>query len=66
MTENGDPLENVIAERVNGIIKEEYLDDYKVDNIKEVKKVTKVHTHSLTVFSPRFNVLSLLHLCSVF
>jgi putative transposase len=25
MTENGDPLENAIAERVNGIIKEEYL-----------------------------------------
>ena len=25
MTENGDPLENAIAERVNGILKEEYL-----------------------------------------
>lgn len=25
MTENGDPLENAIAERVNGIIKNEYL-----------------------------------------
>jgi len=33
MTENGDPLENAIAERVNGIIKEEYLNDYQVDNI---------------------------------
>lgn len=39
MTENGDPLENAIAERVNGIIKEEYLQDYKVNNIKEAKKV---------------------------
>ena len=39
MTENGDPLENAIAERVNGIIKEEYLIDYKVNNIKEAKKV---------------------------
>lgn len=39
MTENGDPLENAIAERVNGIIKEEYLFDYKVKNIKEAKKV---------------------------
>lgn len=35
MTENGDPLENAIAERVNGIIKEEYLNDYQVDNIEE-------------------------------
>ncbi len=39
MTEKGDPLENAIAERVNGIIKDEYLIDYKVDNIKEAKKV---------------------------
>lgn len=39
MTENGDPLENAIAERVNGIIKEEYLQDYTVRNIKEAKKV---------------------------
>ena len=27
MTENGDPLENPIAERVNGILKDEYLND---------------------------------------
>ncbi len=39
MTENGDPLENAIAERVNGIIKEEYLQDYTVRNIKDAKKV---------------------------
>ena len=38
MTENGDPLENAIAERVNGIIKEEYLQDYKVKNINEAKQ----------------------------
>lgn len=39
MTENGDPLENAIAERVNGIIKEEYLDAYQVNNIKEAKEL---------------------------
>ncbi|MDD3773572.1 MAG: IS3 family transposase [Weeksellaceae bacterium] len=39
MTENGDPLENAIAERVNGIIKEEYLDAYEVNNIKEAKEL---------------------------
>ncbi len=39
VTENGDPLENAIAERVNGIIKEEYLDDYKIDDIQEAKEL---------------------------
>lgn len=39
MTENGDPLENAVAERVNGIIKEEYLQDYTVNTITEAKKV---------------------------
>lgn len=39
MTENGDPLENAIAERVNGIIKEEYLDDYQIEDIQEAKEL---------------------------
>jgi len=39
MTESGDPLENAIAERVNGIIKDEYLYNHEVTNIKEAKKV---------------------------
>lgn len=39
MTENGDPLENAIAERVNGIIKEEYLNDYHVENHQEAKEL---------------------------
>jgi transposase InsO family protein len=38
MTENGDPLENAIAERVNGIIKEEYLNDHQVDDFEEAKE----------------------------
>ncbi len=37
MTENGDPLENAIAERVNGIIKEEYLEHYRTTCLKEAK-----------------------------
>jgi transposase InsO family protein len=32
MTENGDPLENPIAERINGIIKNEYLKYYTITN----------------------------------
>jgi len=42
MTENGDPLENPVAERVNGIIKDEYLYAYEVSNIKEAKEVLAI------------------------
>lgn len=41
MTENGDPLENAIAERINGIIKNEYLKHYYVDNINDARKQLK-------------------------
>ncbi|HNF41937.1 MAG TPA: IS3 family transposase [Bacteroidia bacterium] len=41
MTENGDPLENAVAERINGIIKDEYLETYDIDNIKEAKGLLK-------------------------
>lgn len=41
MTENGDPLENAIAERVNGIIKDEYLDNYQVSNLKEAEELLR-------------------------
>jgi putative transposase len=37
MTENGDPLENAVAERINGIIKEEYLYNYDIDTLKEAQ-----------------------------
>lgn len=39
MTENGDPLENAIAERINGIIKGEYLFQYPINSIKEAQKI---------------------------
>lgn len=39
MTENGDPLENAIAERVNGIIKDEYLQDYTARNLVEAREI---------------------------
>lgn len=37
MTESGDPLENALAERINGIIKGEYLDAYEVSNIEQAR-----------------------------
>jgi putative transposase len=38
MTENGDPLENAIAERMNGILKEEYLRHDKPDNKEQANE----------------------------
>lgn len=39
MTENGDPLENALAERINGIIKGEYLDCYEMNSIQEANEL---------------------------
>lgn len=41
MTENGDPYENAIAERVNGILKTEWLYDMTLKNYAEAKHATK-------------------------
>jgi transposase InsO family protein len=38
MTENGDPLENPIAERINGIIKDEYLNRHHYGSTKELEE----------------------------
>lgn len=38
MTQSGDPLENAIAERVNGILKSEWLNDLRLNNLDECKK----------------------------
>jgi len=39
MTESGDPLENALAERINGIIKNEYLMHYKVENLQQATEL---------------------------
>ena len=43
MTENGDPLENALAERMNGIIKNEYLE------FESLKKSTAMQILQSTV-----------------
>jgi putative transposase len=53
MTENGDPLENAIAERINGILKDEYLNDevskqshLDMDRLKKtIDKYNKLRPH---------------------
>ncbi len=39
MTESGDPLENAIAERVNGIVKNEYLAHHSVNSLVQARLV---------------------------
>ena len=49
MTENGDPLENAIAERVNGILKGEWLNDLKLKSKEQaenqIKKIIYTYNH---------------------
>ncbi len=61
MTESGDPLENPVAERVNGIIKDEYLNRYQLTTIKQVQEkldeVVALYNHerphmSCSMFTP--------------
>jgi hypothetical protein len=40
MTESGDPLENAVAERVNGILKTEWIDDGKPETWQEAGFLT--------------------------
>lgn len=41
MTENGDPLENAVAERINGILKGEYLECYVIETFEEAEILLK-------------------------
>ena len=47
MTENGDPRENAIAERVNGILKTEWLNQMKLVSleqaISELKRIISIY-----------------------
>ena len=45
MTENGNPKDNAIAERVNGIIKNELLQGMRFKSIEEVKKAVDIAVH---------------------
>jgi len=45
MTQNGDPIENAIAERVNGILKNEYLEQMPNLNQEELDKIVKLYNN---------------------
>lgn len=61
MTENGDPLENAMAERINGIIKQEYLDLGQVNTteqaVEELDRAVALYNSgrphsSISMFTP--------------
>lgn len=41
MTQSGDPRDNAIAERVNGILKQEFLNHHEFETIEQVREVVK-------------------------
>jgi len=59
MTESGDPLENALAERVNGIIKEEYLETYDIGNLKDAKKLLKSVVELYNTERPHMSISNL-------
>lgn len=63
MTENGDPRENAIAERVNGILKDEWLNQMKLESrneaIKQLEQIILVYNQdrphsSLNMETPEY------------
>jgi putative transposase len=56
MTENGDPLENAIAERINGILKEEYLKHYEISTIEQAKPKLDLAVKLYNEQRPHFSI----------
>lgn len=56
MTTKGDPLENAIAERVNGILKGEYLFHYHLKDIKDVAKLLSRSVHLYNNHRPHLSI----------
>lgn len=50
MTENGDPLENAVAERINGILKTEWINEIKLKSLRsaifQVKGIIEIYNNS--------------------
>jgi hypothetical protein len=49
MTQNGDPLENALAERVNGILKEELLET-TYPNFTQAQVAISIYNHQIRVW----------------
>ena len=66
MTESGDPRDNAIAERINGILKNEYLYNYEIDNINKARElltsIVKLYNEERPHMSIGNNILNEVHL----
>lgn len=56
MTENGDPLENAVAERMNGILKEEYLKHGITENKEQAKLLLDRAIYLYNEHRPHFSI----------
>jgi transposase InsO family protein len=56
MTESGDPLDNAIAERINGIIKHEYLKHYGPSNLERATEILKQIVESYNERRPHLSI----------
>jgi len=56
MTENGDPRENAVAERINGIIKQEYLDGHQVNNADEARELVSAAVELYNTDRPHMSI----------
>jgi putative transposase len=55
MTENGDPYENAVAERVNGILKDEFGLDEKMDGLREANLHAAQVIHTYNTLRPHLS-----------
>ena len=56
MTESGDPRDNAIAERINGILKGEWLDSYNFNSLKEAIKQVKIAINTYNTHRPHLSI----------
>ncbi len=55
MTENADPYENAIAERINGILKDEFMLDQHIVNQQTMAKIVKQSINIYNPYRPHWN-----------
>jgi hypothetical protein len=66
MTQNSDPYENAVAERINGILKQEFMiDKYNLD-LKIMKQIVKESVNIYNELRPHYSnyMLTQMHLQS--
>jgi len=56
MTESGDPLDNPIAERINGIIKHEYLKHHGLSNLQQTNDMLNQIVESYNQRRPHLSI----------